>query len=337
MARKEKIISIRISKIAPVLFRVLGAFTPIFFERFLGSEGTAIMTTPSGLLLLLVFIFGFIFFFRCVKKKRKGFLLLFLFFYIVLFLFFYLVRLQFCDFFCKGAIAFVILGVASGEIIPTSSGPSHSTSWTEDSFEVGVLMEPFSDTEMGGTSARSSIPRVAGCEAGPSASTEVIPEPLGVTPNISFESSIRKRIIRLEDANSIFLLDKGRGEYWSEIKAELAACSSQEEYNENLEFESRDLQIREMKTECYSLVREIVFNQPALMADSWYSTPETAVSQFFDDTRTDLEAEKDPSKLGFHYGETDRAEIRIYKKVAKDLRQNGPESFYLKKILGFFD
>lgn len=217
---------------------------------------------------------------------------------------------------------------SGGEIILNSSDPSNSTSWAEDSFEIGVLMEPFSDTEMGGTSARSSIP---GDEAGPSASTEV-----GVTPDASLESSLRQRIRRLENADSIFLLDKERGKFWAEIKAELTACSSQREYEEKLEFENRDLQIREIKTECYSLVRSIVFSQPALMENSPYETPDTAIWQFFESTRTELEAEKDPKKLGFFYGDVDRAEVQIYQKVAKDIRQNGPQSFYLKTILELF-
>ncbi|PWA44242.1 hypothetical protein CTI12_AA526070 [Artemisia annua] len=84
---------------------------------------------------------------------------------------------------CSSALAFVIgcafralvtagIGganmVSDGEIIPSNSGsggPSHSNSWTEDSFSIGVLMEPFSETEMEGTSVHSSVARD---EAGPS-------------------------------------------------------------------------------------------------------------------------------------------------------------------------
>ncbi|KAK7405664.1 hypothetical protein VNO78_07249 [Psophocarpus tetragonolobus] len=95
-----------------------------------------------------------------------------------------------------------IFFLGSGEIFP-SSGPSRSTSWTEDSFEMRVLMEPFSETEMEGTLARSSIPRVAGDEAGPSHQRSVV-------ENASLESSMRNRIARLEQDNSPYLLDKGR-------------------------------------------------------------------------------------------------------------------------------
>ncbi|KVI03241.1 hypothetical protein Ccrd_018462, partial [Cynara cardunculus var. scolymus] len=50
---------------------------------------------------------------------------------------------------------------SGGDIIPSNSGsgPSRPTPCTEDSFEMKVLMEPFSETETTGTSARSLIPR----------------------------------------------------------------------------------------------------------------------------------------------------------------------------------
>ncbi|KAK7375864.1 hypothetical protein VNO78_35177 [Psophocarpus tetragonolobus] len=83
-----------------------------------------------------------------------------------------------------------------------------------------VLMEPFSETEMEGTSARSSIPRVAGDEAGPSHQRSVV-------ENASLESSMRNRIARLEQDNSPYLLDKGRGVYWAQLKEELKHASSQ--------------------------------------------------------------------------------------------------------------
>lgn len=49
--------------------------------------------------------------------------------------------------------------------LPAPSGPSSSSSWTEDSFELRVLSEPFSETEMEGTAVNSSIPRVGRDEA----------------------------------------------------------------------------------------------------------------------------------------------------------------------------
>lgn len=48
------------------------------------------------------------------------------------------------------------------------SGAQNSSSWTEDSFEIRVLLEPFPETEMEGTSGNPTRPRVARDEAGPS-------------------------------------------------------------------------------------------------------------------------------------------------------------------------
>ncbi|XP_076941917.1 uncharacterized protein LOC143611621 [Bidens hawaiensis] len=48
---------------------------------------------------------------------------------------------------------------SGGEIIPSNSGSggsSHSKSWTEDSFSIGVLMEPFPETSTEGASTASA-------------------------------------------------------------------------------------------------------------------------------------------------------------------------------------
>ncbi|KAL7087192.1 hypothetical protein ACP275_13G053100 [Erythranthe tilingii] len=147
---------------------------------------------------------------------------------------------------------------------------------------------------------------------------------------------MQNRIRGLENANSIFLLDKERGQYWSEIKTELEKCSSQREYNELLQFENRDLEIRETKTKCYTLVREIVLKEPLLMENKKYETPESAIELFCEETRTDLEKE-DAERLGLHSGQIDEEELKIYRKVAQDINSNRDKSFFFKKILGHFD
>ena len=302
---------------------MLCGFVGTVLIRFLGSEGTAIMTTPSSLVLFSILIFGLIFLFRCVKQKKKGFLLLFFYInlYVVFYLFVHLVRLQCFSFFCKGALAFVILGVASGEIIP-SSGPSHSTSWTEDSFEIGVLMEPFSDTEMGGTSARSSIPRVAGDEAGPSHQGSVV-------ENASLESSMRNRIARLEQDNSPYLLDKAKGEYWAHIKQELDHASSQREYSQLLECENRDLLIRERKHESFRLFNRVLAQTPALADQAPYN-PQEVFDDFLDERREalDRQAKKPVGEKAHGQGvpleNRDREEIAFLEGLFLDLQRRGP-------------
>jgi hypothetical protein len=147
-----------------------------------------------------------------------------------------------------------------GEIIHHSS-PADSSPGTEDSFEIEVLREPFP-----------------------------------VTHNIGFESSMRNRILAMENANSIFLLDKDRGVYWAEIKESLDNCSSQKEYNRLLEFENRDLQIRERKHECYSIFQEVLAQHPALAENAAYN-PEESCKDFFDENRDDIEEELSPAQI----------------------------------------
>ena len=108
----------------------------------------------------------------------------------------------------------VVIGASSvsgsgGKIIPHSSP---ATSSSEDSFGIQVLSEPWP-----------------------------------VIHNETLESSMRNRIRVLENTDCIFLLDKEKGEYWAEVKRNLDSCPSQQEYNRVIEFESRDLQIRELR------------------------------------------------------------------------------------------
>ncbi|CAA0811419.1 Cytochrome C oxidase subunit II-like-transmembrane domain [Striga hermonthica] len=143
---------------------------------------------------------------------------------------------------------------------------------TEDSFEIGVLMEPFSDTEMGGTSARSSIPRVAADEAGP-----------------SHQGSVAK------------------GEYWAHIKQELDHASSQREYSQLLECENRDLLIRERKHESFHLFNRVLAQTPALADQAPYN-PLECFRDFLNEMREELDEEggdvlvRDQKEMAFLHG-----------------------------------
>ncbi|KAF5180345.1 Cytochrome c oxidase subunit [Thalictrum thalictroides] len=130
-----------------------------------------------------------------------------------------------------------VLGASGGEIIPYSS-PANSSS--EDSADLQVFLEPWP-----------------------------------VTHNLTF--SMRNRILTLENTGSIFLLDKERGVYWAEVKNGLDNCSSQREYTRLLEFENRDLKIRELKHESYSLFKKLSTDNPALFEDSPYKNAEEAI------------------------------------------------------------
>ncbi|KAL8234375.1 hypothetical protein R6Q59_020475 [Mikania micrantha] len=96
----------------------------------------------------------------------------------------------------------------------------------------------------------------------------------GIVRNASLESSMRNRIIRLEQTNSPYLLDKGKDAYWAEIKMTLDHAPSQEEYNRVVTFENRDLLLRELKQEALHLFREVVKQNPPLTGQAPYHPEE---------------------------------------------------------------
>ena len=237
---------------------------------------------------------------------------------------------------CSSALAFVIgcafralvtagIGGANmmsgGEIIPSNSGsggPSHSNSWTEDSFSIGVLMEPFSETEMEGTSVHSSVARD---EAGPShqGRDEAGPSHEGrVVQNASLESSMRNRIVRLEQDDSPFLLDKAKGAYWSDIRLQLEHAPSQKEYNRLLEFENRDLLLREQKHEALRLFQGILEQNPPLADQAPYN-PQEVFKDFLEERGDRLDR-----LYPLDVDQRDTSELEFLALVRQGLRRDGP-------------
>ena len=151
-----------------VFLPLLGSSVAGFFGRFLGSEGTAVMTTTQNLILFSIFIFFLIFLFRIYSCfSRSGFLfkqLLYLFLLVLFSVFFYFFRIYLAShFFTYLTGALLISCVSSGAVTsyPGPSDPSSSSSWKEDSFGIRVLLESWSKTtETEGTSVNQS-------EAGP--------------------------------------------------------------------------------------------------------------------------------------------------------------------------
>lgn len=283
------------------------------------------MTTSVNLVLFAIIIIGFIFIFRLYCKTTKpGWNHFFMYFilYVGLSLFCYWVRLHllyWAGLCFEWTIPFFMWGACSGEFIPTNSGsgPSRSASGTEDSFEMQVLMEPFSETEMEeGASSRSSIPRVAGDAAGNQGS---------LVPNASLESSMRNRIRRLELDNSPYLLDKGKGLYWDHIKQELNNASSQREYSQLLTFENRDLQIRELKHECFSIFSRVLSQHPTFADQAPYN-PQEVLDDFFQEHRDRLD-----QLHGLPVWERDSLELTWLDTVRKGL-QDGGAAYIKEKI-----
>ena len=131
----------------------------------------------------------------------------------------------------------------------------------------------------------------------------------------------------MENTNCIFLLDKDRGEYWAEVKNALDNCSSQKEYNRLLEFENRDLQIRELKHSCYSIFQQMLTDHPALAENAAY-TPNEAFIDFLNEKRNELD------QKGGNILVKDQRELKFFNVLAHDLRRHGPNSAYIKIILG---
>ena len=153
-------------------------------------------------------------------------------------------------------------------------------------------------------------------------------EPSFIIKYESMEASMVNRIGKLERENSIFLLDKEKGEYWSEVRAALNNCTSQKEYFRLLFFENRDLQIREKKHECFSLFQGILSQHPALRENAAYD-PTESFMDFFNEKRDALDENPE-----WGPEEKDRREIQFVDQVKKDLRARGPKSSYMRNLLG---
>ena len=145
--------------VRPFFLRIMFFLVQVFLVRFLGSEGRAIMTTGLNLVLFAILILGLIFMFRlyCFRLNKKcDFLLLYLSILFVISFFCYFLRIYLVSrlgLHLGDLLSFLILSVGGGQALPLPApySPSHSSSWSEDSFEIGVLLEPFSETDIEGT------------------------------------------------------------------------------------------------------------------------------------------------------------------------------------------
>lgn len=276
-----------------VFLHLLGSVAGTFF--LLGSEGSARMPTGTNfcifgiLLLSLLLLLSFI----CHKYHKKFRFILFVIQMIcilVVSFFFFLIRIKIGLCLSSLLSSILIYKASGGEINPYSS-PSNASS--EDSFGLRVLSEPWP-----------------------------------VTPDLGLESSMRNRIRILEDSNSPFLLGKERGIYWGEIKESLENAPSQKEYFRILDFESRDLQIREKKHSSYEVFRRVLLQNPFFEEAASYS-PHEAFCDFVSERRDALEA----SHPGHSPAEVDRLEIVFLNQVQKDLLRRGIKSVYINQIL----
>ncbi|YP_006460166.1 hypothetical protein A565_p03 (mitochondrion) [Erythranthe guttata] len=216
---------------------------------------------------------------------------------------------------------------SEGRVISYSSGSgsfsnmesgSGGSGWTD--FDIDVLTEPFSETEMGGASVNSSIPRVASDEAGPSGQGSVV-------RNASLESSMRNRILQLERVpNQTFLLGKPRGTYVQDLLGELRKATSQAEYNRLLDFENRDLLIREQKQKSFSIFQEVLSDNADMAKQSPYN-PEEVFKDFLTAGRDKLDLEHPTLPVR----DRDHLELNWLDQVRQELEDGG--THYLLNVI----
>lgn len=127
-------------------------------------------------------------------------------------------------------------------------------------------------------------------------------------------------------------------DYWEEVQSNLGSASTQAEYNGLLSFENRDLEIREFKNQCMSLLREELSRHPDLIPKCLLRDPDEAIISFFDSQREVIEGEfEDPdgdrNAININAPCIDGLEIDILDKMADDLHKNGGSSYYFLKFL----
>ena len=101
---------------------------------------------------------------------------------------------------------------------------------------------------------------------------------------------------------------------------------SQMDYNRLLDFENRDLEIRERKQSCYRNWNLILGQEPSLSENSAYN-PKDMLIDFLEDKRTKLD------EMGGDVVVRDRREITFLTQLADDLQRHGRHSKYMKERL----
>ena len=281
-------------------------FMTLFFGRFLGSEGTATSGRTLTLYALLL-LFGICLFrlSALYLKKKFGFLVFLLMYLSILFLiaFFlyglrgYALSLSLC---VSPICSFFIFFVGSEQALslPAPSGAASSPPWREDSFEMGVLLEPWPD------------------------------EPGQIQRNLSYETSLRQRVLAFGNEESPWLMGQTPLAFLQEVENTLKGAPTQNEYNRLLEFEARDLLIREMKRSVSELFTTILSENPILAERAAYN-PHESLRDFFDDKRTELDTHVEWTSL-----QKDQQELLLVTEIRNDLQAQGPNSIYIKRILG---
>ena len=159
-----------------------------------------------------------------------------------------------------------------------------------------------------------------------------------IVRNQSQETSLRQRLNSFGKEESPFLLGQSKYDYWNEIQSTLGAASTQVDYNHLLDFENLDLEIRELKNQCFSLLKAELEQHSDLLSRCIERNPEEGILSFLDDQREELEAElKAPDGRFVDSRSIDQLEIHTLKKIRKDLlKKEGLSYFFYKLIQEYF-
>lgn len=137
---------------------------------------------------------------------------------------------------------------------------------------------------------------------------------------------MRNRILQLERSCRAFLLGKPKGTYVQDLIGELRKAASQAEYNRLLDFENRDLFIREQKQKSFSLFQEVLSDDTDVAKQSPYN-PEEVFKDFLTAGRDKLDLERPTLPVR----DRDRLELDWLDQVRQELEDGGTN--YLLNVI----
>lgn len=295
------------------------------------------------LLLLLISLFRFFSF----RKKSLTFPLLFLY---LLSYFLTLFVAQFFKHFLLSHIDVAFLGFSSFVLSVSSSG-SAEKSWetlkallsspqdAPNLEEVSSLRAPREEQ------GSPSLPRPTAPSpletpnpqaphpgtAAPEASAAPPELSIPVSRNQSLESSLFQRVRALEDKDSIFIRWDKKGDYWNFVQATLKSQSTQLDYNFQLELESKDLQLRELRDQAASLLKGELSHHPEILNRSGETNPDETLFYFFNENTEKIDESRRNQNLPLRMRHI--TEMTQLNTMIQDLRENGDASSTFRSIV----
>ena len=284
-----------------ILCPVLGSGVAGFFGHFLGLGKATTVVLFSLLIFLQVVIFR-----RCIriffKSSKKLSLVIADTIYIVLyfeiFILGQLIKLSVLPYF--GCLGLFVLHMTNDSVVSASSenraDDSGVSASSESSFSMNVLMEPFPDENENENARLHRVER-----------------------NRSLETSLGQRI-NLFDKDSPFLMGKEPADYFREVQNTLRSASTQKEYNFFLDLENQDLQVRELKQDCFHLFQQAINQRPELNKKCVFPTTDEAIVSFLNQPLEEFENELPDPATDIHSQGSDEFQKQILAKIAKDMR-----------------